>query len=398
MQVEFCGGQRSCCIHASSISALAVDIRRGSPQTDGRGTAQAMHLATIRLVRLGPFEDLVCPLSTPEGEARRMTVVFGGGGVGKTTLLSAIAGTRPGHCTVLQMHPDPTREERGFAVAEWLLGDEDPMRPHALRVASPNALLDETEDAARLRRKENSLFDRQAAEQGGFACVALSGARWFSRQPVALMSPARSVLRYDVKAAATFDDASRSDLTREVKLALAYAAIAGAVADSAGDERLAQTAPHAPRFHEAMRSVVDGLTRLAGYRYLGVDASTLEPTFESGHGELVTLDGLPAPARHLASFGALPARALYAAFPLSDPRESQGVVLIDDAALHLDAVVQRELPSALRAALPQVQWILTSSSPDLAEGCESSSEVLALRRLPSSSGVELFEGEEATLH
>ena len=78
-------------------------------------------------------------------------------------------------------------------------------------------------------------------------------------------------------------------------------------------------------------------------------------------------------------------------------RASQGVVLIDDVEMHQDIAVQRALLPALRRALPRVQWIVTTSSPEIAQGCEAS-EVLALRRMPSSDRVELYEGELAVVH
>jgi hypothetical protein len=55
------------------------------------------------------------------------------------------------------------------------------------------------------------------------------GGVWFSRQPIALSAPARTVARYDVRASASGDDATRSDLARETKQALVYAAIAAAL-------------------------------------------------------------------------------------------------------------------------------------------------------------------------
>ncbi len=353
-----------------------------------------MQLVRVRLVRLGPFDDLVIPFADDRSQPRRMTVVHGGGGVGKTTVLSAIASTRPGHCAVVGPLLDRSSPNRGFAVADWRLDDEEPARPHALRVASPNASLDEPEEITRLRRKECALFDKQAEDEG-FMFLAIPGVRWFSRQHVALNAPLRTVLRHDAKATVSFDDATRADLTREVKQALCNAAITGALA-SCADSRLA--ADQARDLEAAMHGTVDAMTRLAGYRYVGLDPTTFEPTFESRDGALVPFDLLPTAARHLASFGALPVRALFAAFRDKDPRQSQGVVAIDDAAMHLDAAAQHALPSTLCSALPRVQWILTTSSADLAAGCESSADLVALRRMPSSRRVEVFLGDEATLH
>ena len=52
---------------------------------------------------------------------------------------------------------------------------------------------------------------------------------------------------------------------------------------------------------------------------------------------------------------------------------------------------------ALRAALPEVQWILTTTSPVVAASCEPR-EVLALRRLPEQPEVSLFAGDQALTH
>src|SRR4051812_27831013 len=63
----------------------------------------AVLLGQVRLIGLGPFEDLTIPLTDGEGAPRRRVVLFGGEGVGKTSILSAIASTRPGHA-VAQLH------------------------------------------------------------------------------------------------------------------------------------------------------------------------------------------------------------------------------------------------------------------------------------------------------
>ena len=52
---------------------------------------------------------------------------------------------------------------------------------------------------------------------------------------------------------------------------------------------------------------------------------------------------------------------------------------------------------ALRRALPEVQWILTTTSSLVAASCEPS-EVLALRRLPEQADVTLFAGDQALTH
>src|ERR1700733_7407161 len=103
-----------------------------------------MQLSQVRLVGVGPFEDMTVSLTDDDGALRRLTVVLGAGGVGKTSLLAAIASPRPG--SAVPVRPRPTPAGASFVVADWILGDDDPARPHPLRVASPNAVLDERED------------------------------------------------------------------------------------------------------------------------------------------------------------------------------------------------------------------------------------------------------------
>lgn len=350
-----------------------------------------MKLLQIRLVDLGPFEDLTVSLRGSNDEPRPVTVVFGGGGVGKTTLLAAIAATRPGHAVATIT--SPAGPARGFVVADWHLGDDDPERPHPLRVVSPHATLDEDPEAERLRRREQHLFDRKAAESGGFVVLHQSAARWYSRSPLSLSAPTRTVLRHDVRATSSFDDAGRADQARETKQALVFAGISGRLPD-AETGRLLTTFMV---LDEAMRDILQRLLSLVAMRYVGVDPVTLEPVFAGPSGELLAFDRLPTSVRHLVGFGVLTVRGLFAAYPGRDPRMTEGLVLIDEVALHQDAAVQRGLVQALRGALPRVQWVLTTASPELVTGCDPA-EVVALRRLPSSQRVELFEGQLATLH
>lgn len=317
-----------------------------------------------------------------------MTVVFGGGGVGKTTLLSAIATTRPGHAVAQQTG---VGGQPGYVVCDWSLGRDDSERPHPLRVATPTLRLDEDEHREAFRRREQALFDK-VSRRGGFVWMALSSARWFSKQPVGLGAPERTVARYDVRASTSLDDASRADLTRETKQSLAYAELTGAL----GRAR-AGTDGGFSLLGDAMQMAVDALIGLAGYRYVGLDIASFEPLFESDDGEVLVFDTLPRHVRHLTAFAALPVRCLWAAYPGKDPRQSEGVVAIDEVDLHQDAVIQSRLVAALREALPEVQWIVTTSSP-LVAGSAESREVVALRRLPSEPRVEIHTGTEARVH
>jgi predicted ATPase len=342
-------------------------------------------LSRARLVHVGPFDDLTLSLEDDAGMPRRLVVLFGGEGVGKTSVLAAIASTRPGHA-VAQLRPRGEDAAASFVVTEWMLGGDDMARGHPLRVTSPNAKLEEAEEVGLLRRREQALFDRRAAE-GGFVLVSFSGARWFSRSAVVLTTPERSILRHDVRAPASFDDATRTDLTRETKQVLAYASIAAALSPGSRFEVV----------DRALREVLAALLDGCGVTYLGVDPARLEPIFAVGGGRRVEFDDLGRSERHLIAFGALTLRALAAAYPGAEPRDVEGVVLLDDAEAHQPSHRQRTLPARLRRALPRVQWIVTTASPAVALGCEVA-DVVALRREPASGRVELHEGWDAVIH
>ncbi|MCC6556776.1 MAG: AAA family ATPase [Polyangiaceae bacterium] len=354
-----------------------------------------MLLSRLRLLHVGPFEDLTLSFEggAQRGGPRRLSVLFGGDGVGKSSALAAIAATRPGHAVAQLRHrgddgPPPA------VVADWILGADDPARLHPLRVASPGAKLDEPDDVAALRRREQALFDRRAAE-GGHVLVAFSGARWFSRTATVLTTPERSVLRYDVRAPASFDDGTRGDLTREAKQVLAFAPIAAALAR--GGPAAPDQAARLAALDRALREVLAALLEGAGAAYLGVDPVRLEPVFEVGGARRVDFDDLGRGARHLVAIGALALRALAAAYPAGDPRHAEGVILLDDIELHQPAHRLSELAPRLCAALPGAQWIITTASPAVTLGC-AREEVIALRREPASGRVELHAGPDAVLH
>jgi hypothetical protein len=358
-----------------------------------------MQLASARLVSVGPFEDLLLPFADEDGRPRRVVVIHGGGGVGKTTLLAALAATRPGNAVVLSAGvlggapPDPTlsRPVPPHAICEYWLGQDDSERPHTLRVATPGARMAPSDEEEAFRRREQALFEKRATT-GGFAFLLLPAHRFFSRQPLALSAPARTVARYEVRGPSTMDEANRADLTRETKQALAYAAIGAALARGGGDR-----GRRLDLLGGAMHSAVDHLVSLAGYAYRGLDAASFEPVFLDADGRERFFDALPTRARHLTAFAALATRLLWAAYPGHDPRTSEGIIAIDEVDVHQDPAAQAGLATALTQALPGAQWVLTTSSTLVAASVEAR-EVIALRRVADEDRVELFVGDEARTH
>src|SRR5687767_8747741 len=94
---------------------------------------------------VGPFDSLAFPFVDEEDKPRLLTVVHGGGGVGKTSLLQALSSARPGHCVAHLRQREARLDEEAAepatprVVCHWWLGQDDPSRPHPLILASPNA-------------------------------------------------------------------------------------------------------------------------------------------------------------------------------------------------------------------------------------------------------------------
>ncbi len=354
-----------------------------------------MHIAHATLRGVAPFGELEAGFCDEHGEPRPVTVVHGGAGVGKTMLLQALACTRPGHATVA---PGLGATEDGPPQVRcaWHLGEDEPSRPHPLWVSTPGTT--PPDDEAALQRREQALFDRRAREQGGFVFLLFPANRWFSRQAVSLHAPARSLMRYDVRATTALDQTSSADLTRETKQALAYAAIAAALSPGSTTDAATGRPRMDPRqLGAAMREAVDSIVRLTGLRYEGLDPTSLEPRFVSAGGRQLDFDALPTRTRHLVAYVAITIKTLWAAYPTADPRTAEGVVAIDDADLHQDAHVLAELIGTLRTTLLGVQWILTTASPPLAAAA-APGQVLALRRLTEDAHVSLFVDEHARTH
>ncbi len=352
-----------------------------------------MRLMRAVVAGSGPFERAELLFADEQQRPRSLTVVHGSGGVGKSTLLSAIATTRPGNVVAQLPRNDGTlgSARPAHVVCEWLLGADEPARPHVLRLASPNVRLSQDEGEESLRRREQAHFDK-LAQDGGFAFLLLPSTRWFSRQPFGINAPARTVARYDVRSPLPFEDASRADLTRETKQALAYAAIAAALCGAKRREER--------RFDllaESMQATVDALSELAGVRYSGIEPATFEPMFTDQRGRTAPFDALPTRAKHLIAIAALATRVLWAAYPDQDPRDSEGVIAIDDIELYQDGPALARLANVLRDALPGAQWIVTTASPILAAS-SAVSEVVALRRSGDEDFVTVFAGEQALTH
>lgn len=345
-----------------------------------------MRLAKLDLRSPHVLGDFAVSFLDSNTGPRPITVIFGGPGAGKTSLVNALSCTRPGHAMAMSLRPS---EPRIYASATWQLGIDEPDRQKPLEIVSPNAP-DELFPRSSEQRREQAFFDRLARE-GGFVFLAFSALRWFSKGPVILGPPESTVARYDVREYLPLEDAARHDLSRECKQALIYAAIARSLPRTQVDDERSE------RLGAAVHEVVSNLVELAGYRYLGVSQRSLAPMFRKAGGPPLSFDALPTHVKHMTAFGLLPLRAAWAAYPDLEPRRAPSVVAIDQLELQQDESVAIHLLNTLSRLLPEVQWIITTRSPALLSSRDPS-EVLALRRTTKSGEVTVYTGADAQLH
>lgn len=325
----------------------------------------------------------------------RASVIHGAGGTGKSLLLSAIGSTRPGHQRPMQ-HAHPTAA--ASVQCHWSLGQEEPNRPHPLVVSNGSPSQMSAIDGS-LRREQN-LYDRKAT-QGGFALLFIPAHRRFGQTPVYLADPARTMQAYEPRAGSALLDPARADLTRPIKQVLAYASF-GAAMSRLQPRHEANLVPAGgsvaiEHLDQALRAALSRLLREQALDYVGADPDSFEPMFRSTHGALLRFDELPQQARHLMAPVVLAMHHFWTAAHGADPRTVQGVVLIDDAELHLTEATQEFVLPRYRELLPQAQWIVGTTSWRIAASVHSA-EVIALRQQMQTGTIDPYQGHLSLTH
>ncbi len=84
-------------------------------------------------------------------------------------------------------------------------------------------------------------------------------------------------------------------------------------------------------------------------------------------------------------------RRLIEAFPQGNPLKAEGVVLVDEIALHLHPQWQRQIVEHIRLTFPNLQFIVTSHSPFIAQDMGEQDKIIVLKR--SEDGVQAQESD-----
>jgi hypothetical protein len=329
-----------------------------------------LRLSNVR--SFGESQDLI--LTGSDGRPARWTLILGDNGVGKTTLLQALALMRPvptvGESTATNT-PKPERIEPA------ILQQENAELIALARTAKEIVELDAHLVSGRPlqgRGRSRELKTSANFRIRGGDLVNVSGSqerRPNFKQPLVIGYGAARHMRYRLSEPLNPEiDATASLFDPSLELADAKTILEDL------DYASYKKQPHASELLEAVKSALATLLpdvpdaaaiRLYGPATPGSQKQRIGVQVVTPYGE-VPLGALSLGYQTMTAWAVDLAWRLYQHYPeVSDPLHQSAIVLIDELDLHLHPRWQRQIRSYISAAFPQVQFIATAHSPLLAQ-------------------------------
>ncbi len=109
------------------------------------------------------------------------------------------------------------------------------------------------------------------------------------------------------------------------------------------------------------------------------------------HGATVAIDQLSDGYRSTLAWIIDLVRRLIEAFPKDSPFTAEGVVLVDEIALHLHPRWQRQIVEQIRHTFPNLQFIVTSHSPFVAQDMGEADKIIVLKK--DEHGIQAQESD-----
>jgi predicted ATPase len=403
-------------INCRALSAISIagiiDIDSG-PQGDFSEKSHVdkevtqMYLQNLRLESIKCFEDLEIDFMEDRGKPRLMTVVLGDNGVGKSTLLQAIAITLGGE-KVTNLLAERlgnwvrAGSKQGHIQASIRPGDSDPGAPRKRRLeVSYLATGDET-----VTREDGSFQDK-------FTILAMPGSELNDLKRTAYSEASKGWLACGYGPFRRLADRLRtssyflSDVgdTKVGRFASLFGDDEGLIQledwlieldrRSLVERREGQDTGYR-RLHnqlawtllqmmpeEGPGSMTIGAEEL---KTAGLAPEYVKTTAEQGvvcvdsFGNWVPLSQLSDGYQGTMAWVGDLVRRLSRAFPeAEDPLQQEGVVLIDEIDIHLHPSWQRKILTQLRQSFPKIQFVVTTHSPLVAASARDG-ELILLKR------------------
>lgn len=342
-----------------------------------------MHLRQLRLQNIACFEDVTLDFTNENGEPCQWIVLLGENGSGKSTALHAIA-------TLI-----PTAENQASAYASgrpWI-------RDGAMQADISMQIVSDKEDflyakdnridlSCTLREKghlatridssivstayEAALEHLESDEitEGWFAAgyrTSIGGRRFIdsNSEPTSYAIAAPKADRF----ASLLDDPSRTTSIREWLADLDY-------------RQLKETGLEKAKAEAAFQHAIQAIISVFPNENLSfVEITPTKDVIFSENGLRVSIDSLSDGYRSVMTWVGDLVRRLVEAFPDSEnPLHAHGVVLIDEIDLHLHPRWQRTIVAQIRKVFPNLQFIVTTHSPFIAQDMTEEDKIIVLRR------------------
>ncbi len=337
-----------------------------------------MYLEHVHLQNIACFEDLTLDL-TRQGKPCRWVVVLGENGSGKSTLLQMVALSLLGMEMIHEIAGGVdwgrfTRSGAGsgrIAVkVQSTCGDVMPRRDEVevvydLGPEIRSGIREAERTRGRRARLESSLYS-QSLTDGWFACAygpwrRLSRAQGPHRSTKALTTSRRKSHRF----ATMFEEESALTLVNDWLIDLEFRRLKDPENDTT--KRV---------FDLAVRSLERMLPDVR-FRTITPDGEVI---FEEA-GVEVPIHSLSDGYRSTLAWVGDLVRRLVEAFPdAEDPLAASGVVLVDEIDLHLHPKWQRSIVDEVRSLFPNLQFIVSSHSPFVAQDAGEADKIIVLRK------------------
>lgn len=140
---------------------------------------------------------------------------------------------------------------------------------------------------------------------------------------------------------------------------------------------------------ECVRYAIEKM--LGDFTDLKVKRNPLRMTIKKGECEIVVDQLSDGEKCTLAMFGDLARRIALANPGLSNPLEGKGIVLIDEIELHMHPSWQRRVLSVLKSVFPNIQFIITTHSPQILGEVDASYNLIYLKTSHDERSVEIIK-------
>lgn len=339
-----------------------------------------MHIRQLRIQNLACFDDVTLDFTDDKGEPCRWVVLLGENGTGKTTALRAIVSALPmevagplaqpdtwfrkwlrtGSCTVnVAAGSDPGDQGHTQRILDWRSGIVPQQYGQNRRVATMGIVLGSLGVPPRL-----------PIDAGWFIAAYRHRAGTRSDESDEGLTSFAAPAAREERTLALFDLTRRLTPIREWLVDLDFRRLK----EIGHQEREGAAASYRAAVNAIERVVPNGRIKI-------VEVTPFKDVIVEEEGVRISIDSLSDGYQSAMNWIGDLVRRLVEAFPnMENPLEAHGVVLVDEIDLHLHPRWQRTIVDQIRTVFPNMQFIVTTHSPFIAQDMTAKDKLIVLKR------------------